>query len=197
MAARIYTRTGDRGETGLVDGSRVPKDAVRVEAYGDLDEANAWIGAALAFVGDSPRSDPTLVGPLTFLQHRLFNCSSNLATPPGGKTEPTTVGEADVAFLEASIDRFEAATGKLTHFVLPGGGRVAGMLQVARAVCRRAERRIVTLGASEPVDAVVLRFVNRASDFLFAAARFANRLEGCPDPAWDPEFPAPGSDPEA
>jgi len=186
MAARIYTRSGDRGETGLVDGSRVPKDAARVEAYGALDEANAWVGAALALV-----DDPALSAPLTFLQHRLFNCSSNLATPPGGKFEPPTVSDADVAFLEASIDRFEAATGKLTHFVLPGGTRSAGMLHVARAVCRRAERRIVTLGATEPVDSGVLKFVNRASDFLFAAARLANALENHPDEAWDRDLPAP------
>lgn len=192
MAARIYTRSGDRGETGLVDGSRVSKDAARVEAYGALDEANAWVGAALALV-----EDPALVDPLTFLQHRLFNCCSNLATPPGSKFEPPTVSDADVAFLEASIDRFEAATGTLTHFVLPGGGCAAGMLHVARTVCRRAERRIVTLGALEPVDAGVLKLVNRASDFLFAAARLANRLENRPDVAWDQDLLVPGADPGA
>jgi len=186
MAGSIYTRSGDRGETSLVDGTRVPKDAVRVEAYGALDETNAWVGAARAFVDEE-----TLDRALAFVQHRLFNCSSNLATPPGSKFAPPRVEDEDVAFLERSIDRFEAATGKLGAFVLPGGGRAAGFLHVARTVCRRAERRIVRLGASEAVDPTVLKFVNRASDFLFAAARYANHVDGRPDVEWDRNAPVP------
>ncbi|MBN2490829.1 MAG: cob(I)yrinic acid a,c-diamide adenosyltransferase [Planctomycetes bacterium] len=180
MTGSIYTRTGDRGETSLVGGGRVPKDAARVEAYGTVDETNAWIGAARAFVGDRALEEA-----LEFLQHRLFNCSSNLATPAATKRVPPRIEEADIAFLERAIDRFEGATGKLTAFVLPGGSRAAAFLHVARTVCRRAERRVVGLGADEPVDPLVLAFLNRASDFLFAAARYSNHLEGRPDAAWD------------
>lgn len=186
MPGRIYTRTGDRGETSLTDGTRVPKDAVRVEAYGAVDEANAWVGAARSFTGDR-RLDRTLA----FVQHRLFNCSSNLATPPGGELTPPRVTDDDVAFLETAIDGFEAVTGRLSAFILYGGSRTAGLLQVARTVCRRAERRLVTLAASESVDPLVLKFVNRASDFLFAAGRYANHVEGKADVKWNKDFEAP------
>jgi len=182
----IYTRTGDRGTTALVDGSRVPKDALRVEAYGTVDEANSWVGRALAGA-----TDPALVEPLTFLQHRLYNCSSNLAVPPGSDIAPTRVTEADVAYLEANIDRFEQTSGAMRCFVLPGGVEAAGLLHVARTVCRRAERRLVSLAAAEPVDPLVIKLVNRASDLLFAAARYANATQGDGDVPWDKDRPTP------
>jgi cob(I)alamin adenosyltransferase len=186
MGSGIYTRTGDKGETSLVDGSRTPKNSPRVEAYGTVDEANSWIGAARAFA-----TDPVLARALEFLQHRFFNCSSNLATPPGAGIEPPTIAPDDVEFLERTIDLFEERTGPLRHFVLPGGTRAAGLLHVARTVCRRAERRIVDLAAREEVDPVVRKFVNRSSDFLFAAARYANAAEGSDDVAWNKKFLAP------
>ncbi len=179
MASRIYTRTGDAGDTGLVGGDRVPKDSVRVEAYGCVDEANSWVGVARAYVDDA-----ALGAALEYVQHRFFNCSSNLATVPGSGFEPTKVTEEDVAFLEAAIDRYETATGALRSFVLPGGSKAAAYLHVARTVCRRAERSIVALKRTEPVDPLVLKFVNRSSDFLFAAARYANSLAGQPDVEW-------------
>ena len=187
MTSRIYTRSGDQGETSLANGARVSKDSARVEAYGAVDEAVAWVGLARTRLEGEPLLDPMLA----FLQHRLMNAASNLALPPGGKTAPPTVTEDDVTFLERAIDRLEAATGKLTVFVLPGGSPVAGLLHVARTVCRRAERRIVTLRMSEPVDPASGKFVNRASDFLFAAARYANHQAGTGDVVWDKDFPEP------
>jgi cob(I)alamin adenosyltransferase len=186
MSSRIYTRTGDKGQTSLLGGGRVPKDAPRVEAYGALDEANSWVGAARA-----QGQDPLLDRTLELVQHRLYNCSSNLATPPGSEFEPPQIEAEDVAFLEQAIDRFEQETGALTSFVLPGGSALAGALHVARTVCRRAERRMVTLSAEEPVDPLVLKFVNRCSDFLFAAARYANRVQERPDVSWDRALPRP------
>jgi len=182
----IYTRTGDKGTTALVDGSRVGKDSVRVEAYGTMDELNSWVGRALAGV-----DDPVLREPLTFLQHRLFNCSSNVAVPPGSEITPTVVTAQDVAYLEACIDRFEQTSGLITCFVLPGGCELAGLLHVTRTVCRRAERRLITLGGLQPVDPLVQTFINRASDLLFAAARYANATQGDGDVPWDKGLPVP------
>jgi cob(I)alamin adenosyltransferase len=184
--APIYTRTGDRGTTSLVDGSRVGKDALRVEAYGTVDEANSWVGAARAHT-----ADPLLASCLEFLQHRLYNCSSNLATPPGGEITPPLIAEGDVAWLEQAIDRFEERSGAIGGFVVPGGCPDAGFLHLARTVCRRAERRMVSLAQAEAVDTLVLRFVNRASDFLFAAARYANALACGGDVDWNPTLPRP------
>lgn len=186
MGSRIYTRGGDAGDTSLVDGTRVPKDADRVEAYGEIDEANAWVGAARAWV-----DDPLLDRALELVQHRLYNCSSNLASPPGAGFQPPQISEEDLAFLEQAIDRFEEKTGPLTSFVLSGGDRAAALLHVARTVCRRAERRVVALKRSEAVDALVLKFLNRSSDFLFAAARYANWVAGTEDVSWDKELPLP------
>jgi cob(I)alamin adenosyltransferase len=183
----IYTRTGDRGETSLSDGTRVSKTDLRVEAYGTVDEANSWVGAAVAFAEDA-----YLRSVLEFLQHRLYNCSSNVATPPGAAHVPPGITAEDVAALEQAIDRLEARAGAIRCFVLPGGTRAAGLLHVARTVCRRAERRLLALRAGAPVDEHVLRFVNRASDLLFAAARYDNAVAGSGDVPWDAQRPRPG-----
>jgi cob(I)alamin adenosyltransferase len=186
MKSSIYTRTGDKGQTSLIDGTRVSKDALRVEAYGTVDEANSWIGAARAQC-----DNPFLESCLQFVQHRFFNCSSNLATPPGAPYTPPRIAPEDIAFLETAIDRFESGTGPLRHFIVPGGGKAAGYLHIARTVCRRAERRLVTLAAREEIDEQVRAFINRASDFLFAAARYANAVENRPDVAWNADLPIP------
>ncbi len=186
MGSRLYTRGGDRGTTSLLDGSRVPKDAARLEAYGTLDEACSLVGAARAHVHDD-----LLDGLLAFFQHRLYNCSSCLAAPPGTPARVRPPAPADVALLEEAIDRFERSTGGLDAFVLPGGSVAAGLLHVARTVCRRAERRLVSLHAAEPVDPDLAAFVNRGSDFLFAAARYAVHLAGAGDVHWDEHLPRP------
>ncbi len=186
MGSNIYTRKGDKGETSLVDGRRVPKDAIRVEAYGAVDETNSTIGWARSLV-----SDALLDRSLDFFQHRLFNCSSNLATPPDGDFAPMSVSEADIQALERAVDVFEQRTGPLSQFILPGGCQAAGALHIARTVCRRAERRIIALGRIETIDTNVRAFINRGSDFLFAAARYANAVENRKDVSWKSDHPIP------
>ncbi|MFO8072771.1 MAG: cob(I)yrinic acid a,c-diamide adenosyltransferase [Polyangia bacterium] len=187
MSSKIYTRTGDEGGTSLFDGTRVPKHAVRVEAYGAIDEANSWVGVALSF-----SEDALLAGVLEFFSHRLYNCSSNTATPPGAGEKRAGVSERDVAALERAIDRLEERAGEIGGFVLPGGCRAAALLHVARTVCRRAERRLCQLAEIEQVDPTVLELLNRGSDLLFAAARYANALDGRGDVDWDPDAEPPG-----
>jgi cob(I)alamin adenosyltransferase len=186
MNRRIYTRTGDGGKTSLVDGTRVPKESVRIEAYGSVDEANSWVGAARSLIGDR-----LLDQILEFVQHRLYNCSSSLATLPESNIEPAVVSAADVDYLEKAIDQLEDRSGKIMGFVLPGGTQAASAIHVARTVCRRAERRIWELTRTEEVDEQVLKFINRASDLLFAAARYANALESDGDVLWDKVLPIP------
>ncbi len=162
------------------------KDALRVEVYGTLDELTSWVGVARAFVKDADLDDM-----LEFIQHRLYNCSSNLAAPAGVDFELPSVSEEDVAWLERAMDFMQIRTPELNSFVLPGGGEAAGFLHIARTVCRRAERKMVALLESEPVDEQILKFINRTSDFLFTAGRYANVLDGSGDITWDEKFRAP------
>jgi len=183
----IYTRRGDHGVTSLTDGARVSKTSTRVEAYGTVDEANSAVGFARAAVTDRELDDV-----LHFVQQRLFNCSSSLATPAESRTDTTPLIEAaDVAFLESAIDRFMERSGPLTHFVIEGGCEPACRLHVARAITRRAERRLVALAAETDIDEQVEAFVNRLSDVLFASARYANHLAGITEEIWDPHAPRP------
>lgn len=177
----IYSRGGDRGETSLVDGTRTGKDSARVEAYGAIDEANSAVGFARA-----SNRDVTLDAVLEFIQQRLFNCSSLLATPPKAVTDHTPgVTPEDIGFLERAIDHFESRSGPLTHFIIEGGCETAARLQMARAVTRRAERAVVALGRQEETPHTVVAFLNRCSDTLFAAARYANSLEDVAEQTWD------------
>ncbi len=172
MKSKIYSKTGDKGKTSLLGGERVYKNKIRVEAYGSVDEANSFVGAAGAFV-----EDEMLAKVIEFLQHRLFVCSSNLAQAKGGQYNLEKIDSKDVEFLETAIDCFEQRTGPLKSFVLPGGSKASGLLHLARTVVRRAERRTIDLQQQEgenAFDPLVLNFINRASDLLFAAARYAN-----------------------
>lgn len=183
----IYTRRGDTGTTSLVGGERVSKASARVEAYGTVDEANSAVGLARCAV-----SDPVLDDVLHFIQQRLFNCSSSIATPAEHASEKTPgISAEDVTALEHAVDRFEATSGAADGFVLESGCEAAARLHVARATMRRAERRVVALTVEEPVDEDVLKFINRCSDTLFAAARYANSIEDIADEAWDPATPRP------
>ena len=182
MVMRIYTKTGDAGETALFGGQRVGKHHVRVEAYGDVDELNASLGQARACV-----PPPTVDEALARIQGLLFELGGALATPPTGRAGPAGVNDDDVVWLERSIDAGEAQLPSLKSFVLPGGCALAAALHLCRCICRRAERRCVALCAAEPeTSAVALRFLNRLSDYLFVLARLANQDAGAGDVPWRP-----------
>ena len=187
MSGRIYTRGGDSGETSLVGGSRVAKNSIRVEAYGSVDESNAAIGLARAALSPTTAEETDLDQMLDFAQHRLFNCSSSLATPTEARAVSTpSISAEDVMKLESAIDRLTAATSALGGFVLPGGCEQSARLHVARTVVRKAERRVLDLASVEPVDEQVLAFINRLSDLLFAAARYTNCVHCGGDVYWNP-----------
>ena len=178
---KIYTKTGDDGTTGLYGGSRVSKADLRVEVYGTVDEANAAIGFARAATL-SPATDATLAR----VQSSLFDIGAVLATPPGEDSKSAPPSDADVVALERAIDALEAGLTPLRTFVLPGGTDAAARLHLARTVCRRAERLVVRLAASEVVDPAVVRYLNRLSDLLFVQARAANAARGVADVPWKP-----------
>lgn len=175
---KIYTRTGDEGETGLWGGVRVPKDAARVHAYGTVDECNAAIGVVRA-----AGVDPALDAFLARVQHDLFIVGSDLATPGEAEHVPRIGAEA-VTALEEAIDDLEAGLEPLRQFILPGGTPAAAHLHLARTICRRAERWVVTLSHSETVNPQVGVYLNRLSDLLFVAARSANARAGVADVPW-------------
>lgn len=189
MSSDIYTRSGDGGETSLVGGTRVPKNSARVEAYGTIDEANAAIGLVRTRLSHKLDHEAALDELLAFAQHRLFNCSSRLATPDDAVSESTPViTPDDVARLEGGIDHYMTEAGELTGFVLPGGCELGARLHVARTVVRRAERMILDFAQEEAVDTDLLAFVNRLSDLLFAMARFANFAYLGGDVYWDADL---------
>jgi cob(I)alamin adenosyltransferase len=177
---KLYTRTGDAGETSLFDGTRVRKDDARVDAYGEVDELSAWLGLVLA-----AGVDADLDAELRRLQRDLFALGARLADPAGkiaSRVTKAAIDDEDVARLEQLIDRLDADTPPLRHFVLAGGTPAAAALHVARTVCRRAERRMVSL--DPPVAPVLVRYVNRLSDLLFALARAVNHRAGVPETEW-------------
>jgi len=183
---KIYTKTGDRGETGLFGGPRVSKSDARVEAYGAVDELNAAIGAARA-----ANEDADIDGALALVQHELFCVGAELATPHDARARsaipPVEAGWTDR--LERAIDRWDGELPPLRHFVLPGGTPAAAALHVARCACRRAERSTVALSQRTEIAPAVLPYLNRLSDLLFVAARIANRRAGRDEPVWDPAQP--------
>lgn len=186
--SRIYTRTGDGGDTGLTGGSRVAKDDIRIEAYGTVDELNAFIGLARAAALDQTQSrDDVLPRTLLRVQHQLFNLGSMLSTPPGQlKDKQPQVVAADVDWLEGEMDRLTPKLPPLRSFVLPGGSRLNGLLHIARTVCRRAERRCVTLRKTGGCGDLEVRYLNRLSDALFVWSRQAAAQSGVAETLWDP-----------
>jgi cob(I)alamin adenosyltransferase len=177
---KIYTRTGDTGETSLLGGARVSKHDPRVDAYGEVDELNAWLGLARA-----SRVDPAIDQELVRLQQDLFALGAQLADPAGKLATRVTkaiIADEHVTRLESLIDRLEAELPSLRRFILAGGTPAGAALHVARTVCRRAERRMVAL--DPPVDPVLLRYINRLSDLLFVLARAVNHRGGVPETEW-------------
>jgi cob(I)alamin adenosyltransferase len=181
---RIYTRTGDDGTTGLVNGERRLKCDKRVACFGSVDETNAAVGVARLHVHAFPDLDVMLIG----VQNDLFDLGADLATPEGPEppeVTPLRVGEAQVARLEREIDFLNRSLEPLRSFVLPGGSSAAAHLHLARTICRRAEREAVDLAAHEAVNPEAIKYLNRLSDFLFVASRWVNDL-GRGDVLWVP-----------
>lgn len=166
MAFRIYTKTGDKGETGLFGGKRLPKSHIRIEAYGTVDELNAYLGLLRDSIGDS-----TLSLKLKTLQDRLFDLGSILACDPEKEMNLPGLEEEDIRFLEEEIDKMNDKLPELKNFILPGGHTTVSFCHIARCVCRRAERIAVALHIEEKVDEINIRFLNRLSDYLFVLAR--------------------------
>ena len=179
---KVYTRTGDEGDTALASGRRLPKDSPRIEAYGTVDELNSVLGAAVA-AGIDDRLAATL-GPI---QNELFHLGSDLCLDEEDKKRLDVPGieKRHVENLERVIDALSEELGPLENFILPGGNPAASQLHVARTVCRRAERRVVSLAREEPIGDFVLRYLNRLSDLLFMMARAENRRRGLRDVVWD------------
>jgi cob(I)alamin adenosyltransferase len=186
---KVYTRTGDAGKTRLAGGQQVWKDSLRVEAYGTIDELNAVVGVVRVMNADAQSVNPAasqLEEELRWAQNKLFDVGSILATAPGQsfKNMPQ-IAPQDVTRLEKLIDSCQKDLQPLKEFILPGGGKVSGFLHQARTVCRRAERLCVALSKVEPVDPLIIKFVNRLSDTLFVLARWVAKTQGEPEFLWE------------
>ena len=188
---KVYTRTGDAGQTRLAGGQQVWKDSLRVEAYGTVDELNATIGLVRAMNADSiaaSSASAQLEADLRWVQNKLFDVGSILATAPGQtfKNMPTVTAK-DVTKLERMIDRCQKDLAPLKEFILPGGGKVSATLHQARTICRRAERICIRLTREESVEAELNKYLNRLSDALFVLARWVAKTQGEPEFLWERE----------
>jgi cob(I)alamin adenosyltransferase len=188
---RIYTKTGDKGETHLAGGQRVPKDSPRIECYGTVDELNAFVGMACVSAAEAV---PQLAVILRRVQHELFNLGSMLATKPEDMhPKQARVTPVEVAQLEHEIDQANAELTPLRSFVLPGGSRLNTELHACRTICRRAERIAVSLSREEPVPPEAIQYLNRLSDAFFVWSRWANHVLGVPEVLWEPNQAASGT----
>lgn len=179
---KVYTRTGDAGTTSLVGGKRVSKTDIRLDAYGTVDELNSWLGL-LACSPYLPQDEADI---LQMAMNRLFDIGSILATEPESKWQPAPFPATCTQMLESAIDRMEESLPRHNRFILPGGCADSARANIARTVARRAERRILALADTTPVDAEVLRFVNRLSDYLFVLGRAINKNAGKNEVFWEP-----------
>jgi cob(I)alamin adenosyltransferase len=181
---KIYTKTGDAGTTALFGGKRVSKADLRIDTYGTVDELNSWVGVLRDQSANSERQEE-----LIEIQDRLFTIGSILATEPGNtKVKIPALGESDIHFLEKKIDAMDAALEPMKFFVLPGGDQSVSFCHVARTVCRRAERLVIALHAHEPVDAMVIKYMNRLSDYLFMLSRMITSDVGITETPWKPRM---------
>lgn len=179
MSFKIYTKTGDQGQTGLFGGKRLPKNDLRIESYGTVDELNSFLG----LVRDSTANEH--VRAILFeVQNRLFDLGANLATDPDKQLAVPSLVEQDIKLLETEIDEMEEGLPALKNFILPGGHTTVSFCHVARCVCRRAERLVVALAFEEPVDPLVVQYLNRLSDYLFVLARKFSKDLGTVEVLW-------------
>ncbi|HBY64514.1 MAG TPA: cob(I)yrinic acid a,c-diamide adenosyltransferase [Solibacterales bacterium] len=189
---RIYTRGGDTGNTSLVGGQRVPKDTLRIETYGTVDELNSCVGLAAVSAAEHPKL-AQIHGTLTRVQHELFNLGSILATKPEDvHPKQPRVTDVEIQQLEGEIDRMNEELPPLKSFVLPGGSRINAELHLCRTVCRRAERLAVALSREEEVPMEAVRYLNRLSDALFVWSRWVNVQLGAQEVLWQPNAAASG-----
>lgn len=179
MAFKIYTKTGDSGKTGLYGGTRIDKHHLRIEAYGTVDELNSYIGLLRDQISHTGYREELL-----FIQDRLFVMGSNLARDPEKELKVPELYEADIERLERQIDEMESILEPLKTFILPGGNVVVSHAHVARCICRRAERRAVALSQSESTPLILIKYLNRLSDYLFVLARALAKQLGAEEIAW-------------
>jgi cob(I)alamin adenosyltransferase len=190
---RVYTRQGDGGETSLAGGQRVQKDSLRIAAYGTVDELNSFVGLARQTAVDDG-AVATLDGILLRVQHELFNLGSILATlPEDVHPRQARITGAEIAQLEAEMDRMNEGLPALRSFVLPGGSRLNAELHICRTVCRRAERTVTALAREEQVPAEAVQYLNRLSDAFFVWSRWASHLSGAAETLWEPNRSASGT----
>ena len=178
---KIYTKKGDKGQTSLIGGKRVAKHHIRIEAYGTVDELNSYIGLLLCFKNDSANKKV-----LSEIQDRLFTIGSLLASAPGSKMMVPDLIQSDVEMIENSIDRMNEKLSPLKSFILPGGNEQIAHIHIARCVCRRAERLIVKVNLKEPLEPLIIEYINRLSDYLFTLARFAAYQSKTSEIEWRP-----------
>ena len=189
---RIYTKRGDAGETSLAGGQRVPKDSPRIEAYGTVDELNAFVGLAMVSCREDSRLAP-LAAILRRVQHELFNLGSILATQPADvHPHQARVTGIEIVQLEREIDAMNADLPPLRSFVLPGGTRLNAELHITRTICRRAERLLVALAREESIPPETIPYLNRLSDAMFVWSRWVNHVLGVPEVLWEPNAAASG-----
>ena len=179
MSLRIYTKTGDKGETSLIGGTRLPKQHIRIEAYGEVDELNSWIG----LVRDQ-KIDANSITILLEIQDRLFTIGALLASDGDNKMKLPEIIEADIVLLEKEIDAMESALPPMKSFVLPGGNAIVSYCHISRCVCRRAERSVLRLAENEKVNELVYKYLNRLSDYLFVLSRKLAQDLGATETPW-------------
>lgn len=183
MSTKLYTKTGDKGKTSLLGGKKVSKSDFRIEAYGNVDELNSFMGS----LKDHEAVENRLKQQLYWIQEHLFTIGGQLATEPGfSGFEIPNISETEVSQLEVWIDKFDHEVPPLKNFILPGGHPAISLAHVCRSVCRRAERSIIRLSAAEEIDEVIIRFMNRLSDYLFIFARALGQILNVPEVPWAP-----------
>jgi cob(I)alamin adenosyltransferase len=178
---KIYTKTGDTGMTSLFGGARLPKDHIRIESYGTIDELNSNIGV----IADSI-DNQLVISELHYIQDRLFTVGSHLASDPSKEMIVPDIFESDIELLEKSMDNMNEVLPELRHFILPGGHISVSFCHVTRCVCRRAERLVVTLNHNETVEPIILIYLNRLSDYFFVLGRYLAHIQGVEEKKWNP-----------
>lgn len=181
---KIYTKTGDKGETGLFGGERVSKDSLRISAYGTIDELNSFVGYSITEI-----KDESIKKNLLKIQNYLFTVGADLATPENDKSAKLNIQRTPESFhkeIEKMIDEYDAQLEELRNFILPGGSKGASLLHICRTVCRRAEREVVALKSSVTIGDNIIIFLNRLSDLFFVLSRFENKVSNHPDTKWLP-----------